>query len=123
MAGEIGWIDLTCKNADNVRDFYQAVVGWRSEGVSMGDYDDYAMSPGDSDAIAGICHATGVNAEMPGGWLIYITVDDLDKSLAETLRCGGEIVVQKRSMDSAAFAVVRDPSGACAALYQPGTDS
>lgn len=123
MAGEIGWIDLTCKNADDVRDFYQAVAGWHSEGVSMGDYDDYAMSPEDSDAIAGICHASGVNAEMPGGWLIYITVEDLDSSLAETTKRGGEIVVEKRSMGNAGFAVVRDPSGACAALYQADPQS
>ena len=26
------------------------------------------------DAIAGVCHARGSNADLPGGWLIYVTV-------------------------------------------------
>ncbi len=41
--GRIGWIDMTTDDASGVRDFYQAVVGWRVEDTSMGDYSDYAM--------------------------------------------------------------------------------
>jgi hypothetical protein len=26
------------------------------------------------DAIAGVCHARGSNADLAGGWLIYVTV-------------------------------------------------
>ena len=29
--GTIGWRDLTVPDAAKVRDFYQAVVGWKSE--------------------------------------------------------------------------------------------
>ena len=28
--------------------------------------------------MTGICHARGSNAELPAGWLIYITVADVD---------------------------------------------
>ena len=34
--GSMAWIDLTVKNAETVRDFYSAVVGWTSEEVDMG---------------------------------------------------------------------------------------
>ena len=68
--GTIGWTDLTVENADAVRDFYQAVVGWTPGAVSMGDYDDYAMSPQGSEMpVAGICHARGVNAGQPPVWM------------------------------------------------------
>ena len=41
--GKVGWIDMTTADAEAVRDFYAAVVGFEPEPVSMGDYDDYNM--------------------------------------------------------------------------------
>ena len=66
--GKIGWIDMTVADATGLRDFYKSVVGWKVEDTNMGDYSDYTMmAPDDGDAIAGICHAQGSNAEIPGG--------------------------------------------------------
>ena len=31
--GKIGWIDMTVDDAEGVRDFYTAVVGWGHEAV------------------------------------------------------------------------------------------
>lgn len=33
--GSLGWTDLTVPDAERIRDFYQAVVGWRAEPVDM----------------------------------------------------------------------------------------
>ena len=41
--GAIEWRDLTIDNAEQVKDFYRDVVGWKTEPVSMGDYDDFNM--------------------------------------------------------------------------------
>ncbi len=117
--GRIGWIDMTVDHADEVRDFYKAVVGWGHEDVSMGDYADYSMTAPGGDAVAGICHARGSNAELPDGWVIYITVADVDASAAACAANGGEVVVPVRSLAGGRFCVIRDPSGAVAALYQP----
>lgn len=57
--GRIGWIDMTVENAEGIRDFYKAVVGWGHEDVPMGKYSDYSMTTPDGDAVAGICHARG----------------------------------------------------------------
>lgn len=51
--GEIGWIDLTVAPAEAVADFYRAVVGWRKEPTSMGDYNDFNMTSA-SGAVLGI---------------------------------------------------------------------
>ena len=118
--GGIGWVDLTVANAESVRDFYEAVVGWAPTALSMGEYSDYVMqAPGADAPQAGICHARGPNAALPPVWLVYITVADLDASLAACRARGGEVISGPRGAGGGAvFAVVRDPSGAVAALYQ-----
>ena len=117
--GSIGWIDLAVENAGEVRDFYRAVTGWAAEDVKMDGYQDYCMSPPDGDGpVAGICHREGGNATFPPGWLIYITVEDLDQSVARCLELGGELVVPPKGMGRDLYCVIRDPSGSCSALYQ-----
>lgn len=119
-AGTIGWIDITTQDATALRDFYASVVGWGCEPVAMGGYDDYAMAAAGTGApVAGICHALGSNADLPPGWLIYIVVEDVEASAAACREQGGEVVVEPRGLADGRFCVIRDPAGACAALYQP----
>lgn len=120
QVGKIGWIDMTVGDADGLRDFYKSVVGWETEAVSMGDYSDYSMTlPASGEAVSGICHARGGNADVPGGWLIYITVADVEASAAACTANGGEVLVGPKGLAGGRFCVIRDPSGATAALYQP----
>jgi len=118
--GKIGWIDMTVDDASGLCDFYKEVVGWNVEDTSMGDYSDYTMmSPADGAAIAGVCHARGSNADQPGGWMIYITVADVEASAAACVAMGGKLRVEIRSLAGGLFCVIEDPSGAVSALYQP----
>lgn len=116
--GTITWQDLTVSDAETVRDFYEAVVGWKPEALSMGAYSDFVMNA-DGGGVAGICHARGANAELPPAWLIYITVEDLDHSLEECQRRGGSLVSAPRSYGGGRYCVIKDPAGAVCALYQP----
>lgn len=118
--GTVGWVDLTVGDAEGVRDFYRAVVGWRAEGEDMGGYEDFNMLTPAGDCVAGICHARGANAAVPAQWMIYLVVADLDASLAEVAARGGEVVVEPRTMGAARYCVIQDPAGAVAALYQAG---
>ena len=120
QVGKIGWIDMTVDDADGIRAFYKTVVGWGSESVSMGDYSDYSMTmPASGEAVSGICHARGGNADIPSGWLIYIVVEDVEKSAAACTDNGGEVVVPIKGLAGGRFCVIRDPAGSTAALYQP----
>jgi hypothetical protein len=67
--------------------------------------------------VAGICHARGVNADLPAVWLPYLVVEDLDASLEAVRARGGEVLGEVRSMGDARWVVVRDPAGAVVALY------
>lgn len=116
--GTIAWHDLTVDDADGLRDFYSAVVGWTPEPVPMGDYSDYAMATSDGTGVAGVCHAKGPNEGIPPQWLVYITVEDLEASLAECQRLGGSLIHGPREIHGATFAVIQDPAGAVAGLYQ-----
>lgn len=118
--GKIGWIDMTVENASDMRDFYASVVGLVPEDVSMSEYSDYNMTmPGNGEAVAGICHARGSNADLPSGWLIYFVVDDCEKSAKSCIDNGGSVVVEPRGLAGGHFCVIADPNGAVAALYQP----
>jgi predicted enzyme related to lactoylglutathione lyase len=121
QSGRIGWIDLTVPDAEGVRDFYAAVTGWLPSPVDMGDYSDFSMAPaGEPESpVAGICHARGSNADLPVQWIMYITVDDLDASLTQCGELGGSVVSGPKEAGSMGrYAVIRDPAGAVAALFQ-----
>jgi predicted enzyme related to lactoylglutathione lyase len=119
--GSISWTDLTIEDAERLRDFYASVAGWHPESLSMGSYADYVMNDASGAAVAGICHARGGNADIPPQWLVYITVDDLDHSMAECVRLGGAVLVQPRSYADGRYCIIQDPAGAVCALYEPAT--
>ncbi|MCU0304554.1 MAG: VOC family protein [Thermoanaerobaculales bacterium] len=117
--GSMVWIDLTVADAPAVRDFYREVVGWTVTEVEMEGYADFAMdAPSSGTTITGVCHARGINADLPPVWLPYFTVADLEASLAACAAAGGEVVVAPRALGEGRFCVVRDPAGAFAALFQ-----
>lgn len=116
--GSIGWRDLTIENAPELRDFYSAVVGWTVEETSMGDYSDYTMMDAKGEAVGGVCHARGSNADLPSQWLMYVVVEDLEKSLDETTKRGGDVVAPPRGLMGGKMAVVKDPAGAVVALWE-----
>jgi len=119
--GTVSWFDLTVPNATAVRDFYRSVVGWRARSLDMGGYSDYCMiAPATGKTVAGVCHARGVNTGLPPQWLIYIAVSDLRRSLERCRERGGTVVSGPTDMGGqGTYAVIRDPAGAAAALFQP----
>lgn len=118
--GSIGWIDLTVTNAEEVRDFYSAVVGWKPENVSMGEYNDFNMtSPDTGEPNAGICHKQGVNAALPSVWMAYFIVADMNASIDNVKALGGKVLVEPKDMgEHGKIAVIEDPAGAVCALYE-----
>ncbi|TKB43629.1 VOC family protein [Thalassotalea mangrovi] len=116
---EMAWLDLTVQNAEEVRDFYQQVIGWEVEACSMGEYDDYAMNnPVNDSPQAGICHARGVNADLPPVWMPYFLVADMDASIASVTAKGGKLLTEVKSMGGDdKYVVIKDPAGAVCALY------
>lgn len=125
--GLIKWADLTVANAEAVRDFYSAVVGWNAVGLPVEGREDFLMThPESGDPAAGICHQAGSLEGIPQQWLVYVTVDDLDDSIAACGEHGGKVVFGPRESETIGrWCVVEDPAGAVMALTEltPGEDN
>lgn len=121
--GSLSWFDLTIPNAEEVRDFYSKVIGWKSEPVPMekGKYNDFNMIAPESDlTVTGVCHAQGVNKNLPAQWLLYFTVKNLDKCIEECTTNGGKIIAEAKDMGNyGRYSVIEDPAGAVCALFEP----
>lgn len=111
-AGRQVWRDLTVDNADEVRAFYEQVLGWRAEPVDMGDHEDFNMLDHAGDVAAGVCHALGSNADLPPLWLLYFQVDSLDAAIDAAGNNGGRIVVPPKAFGGFRYAVLADPADA-----------
>ena len=120
LAGSISWTDLTVPDATKVSAFYSAVVGWKTVSIDMGGYNDFCMNePASGKTVAGICHARGMNADLPPQWLIYVTVKDLNASLRQCRKLGGKVLRATRSLgEGGRYSVIRDPAGAHVALFE-----
>ncbi|UCH83744.1 MAG: VOC family protein [Candidatus Latescibacterota bacterium] len=119
--GSIAWTDLTVDNAEEIKDFYTEVVGWKPVAFDMGDYTDFTMNTPDSGrTVAGVCHARGVNAGLPPQWLIYIIVEDVAASAARCTALGGRVIAGPKKMGAEGeYCVIEDPAGAAVALFAP----
>ena len=114
--GAICWQDLTIDNAEQIRDFYQASLGWVAQSVAMDGYDDFAMYDSAGNCVAGICHHRGTNEGIPPQWLVYVQVDDLDQRLKNVLAHGGKIIREPRPLSGQRCAIIADPAGAVMAI-------
>jgi predicted enzyme related to lactoylglutathione lyase len=122
--GAISWVDLTIDHADGLKDFYKNVVGWKTQDISMGDYNDYCMvSPEDDVVRTGVCHRRGSNENMPPAWIMYVNVANLDNSIKAVLDGGGEVVNGPRKMgEKARYCIIKDPAGAYCGLFDHGEE-
>lgn len=115
------------ENAEEVRDFYSAVLDWGYMALDVGGREDYVMTNSESgDPAAGICHQAGDIEGLPQQWLVYVTVDDLDDSITACNEHGGKVVFGPRDSETMGrWCVVEDPAGAVMALTEltPGEDN
>ena len=120
--GHIGWLDVTVQDAEKLKSFYEQVVGWKATEVDMGDYKDFVLGPPDSEGVAGICHARGPNDNIPVLWLPYINVANLGESLKQVHALGGKVLRPAARLGTMGrYAIIQDPAGAAAALFEPAT--
>lgn len=115
--GQIHWHDLTVDNAEEVSNFYQEVIGWSREAVSMGDYNDFNMNANDGTTIAGVCHAKGSNADIPPQWMMYVEVEDVENSIKSVSELGGSVLKGPTSFGGQAYYLIKDPAGAVITIY------
>jgi predicted enzyme related to lactoylglutathione lyase len=113
------WIDLASPDLELTKRFYAGLFGWQAEqigGPEMGNYSYFSLS---GKHVGGL--ATVMDPGQHPAWTVYFGTDDAD-GMAEKIRgAGGEIVMGPDSVgDAGRMCYFRDPTGAFAALWQPG---
>ncbi len=94
--GAIVSADLTVERTEEIRDFYQNVIGWTVEDMAMkdddGSYNDYVMKDAEGKWVGGVCHHRGSNIGIPPQWITYVNVGDIGASVQRCKDLGGAVV-------------------------------
>jgi len=115
------WTELATSDADAARTFYTRLFGWEHHDDEVAPGMVYTMlMKGGKNAAA----LYGMNDEMkaagvPPHWLSYVSVADVDASVARAESLGGKVVREAMDvMDLGRMAVLQDPTGAVFALWE-----
>ena len=111
--GKICYIEMAATDVDRSAAFYKAVFGWniRKRG-------DGAMAFDDGVGEVSGSWITGRPPATSPGLLVYIMVDDMEKTIEAVIANGGTIV-QPVGMDAPEItARFSDPAGNIIGLYQ-----
>jgi len=117
LLGKAVWHDLITEDIDAARNFYQALFGWsivKSREINGRDY--FVARAGDN-YVAGMLEA----GMRPDGarisrWLPYVSVPDVDATVASAINAGADVVVPPRDVALGRVAAITDPEGAVIGL-------
>lgn len=116
-AGHFAWHELVCTDIDAAVKFYKGLFGWTVKempmGPGMGTY--YLFRNGDKDVAGGM----KAPQRVPSNWLVYVAVDDCDKTAQKLTELGGKVMVPPTTVpDMLRFACAFDPQGAAFGILQ-----
>lgn len=110
--GAPSWLQHSSSDPAAARKFYETVLGWTVSEMPMKNGSNYpAIVVGDKPV--------GGFSPMPdnGGWLTFITVDDVDRRVAKAKAAGATIIAEATTVPGVGrTATIADPFGARLAL-------
>ncbi len=117
---QFAWHELVTTDYAAALVFYGALFGWQPLAAhDMGDMGVYQVYGLDHRQLGGMFNK-GLDISMPPAWMLYITVPDLDNSLATVSHLGGQIYNGPMEVPGGGrVAQCGDPQGAAFALHQP----
>ena len=121
LHGTPSWLDLATPDTAAAQDFYGSLFGWSYDAQPTGGGSDYIMCNKGGSAAAGMMELSPEMAAsgMPPVWSSYISVDDLDATVAKVEAAGGQIMRPAMDvMDAGRMAVLADSTGAVFCLWQ-----
>lgn len=114
-AGRFVWRELITPNTEAAVAFYTGLFGWESATMAMPGGAYTLFKQGEEDVGGTVAPPM---ANVPSHWMDYITVDDVDASLAVVEKAGGKAITAAMDLPVGRFAVVADPTGAVFALFK-----
>jgi len=113
--GKICYIELPASNVQQSADFYVTVFGWtvRTRGDGSTAFDDGVGQ------VSGTWRTDRFAAGCAPGMLVYLMVDDINKTLSLITAHGGTITQDVGGDHPEITARFKDPAGNLFGLYQP----
>ena len=109
-----GWAELNSRGIEKAIPFYNHVFGWthntREMGEGMPPYTEFQL--GTESVAGGMEMNPMVPALVPSYWLVYFTVDDVDRSFRTAIGAGGQAMLPAHDFPGGRFAILSDPQGA-----------
>lgn len=116
MSHSVTYAELHSADVPSSTDFYRRLFGWKSNQTDtpMG---PYISLDGDDGPIGGVFNRPD-GGDRPH-WLVYISTDDLEASVASAVELGAKVRVEPAVVpDQGSYAILDDPQGAVFALWQ-----
>ena len=115
--GIFSWNELMTRDANASAKFYEALFGWVREDQDMGG-STYSTLKSNGRPAAGMIVLPPEAESMPVMWMGYVTVDNLEDSVAKARELGATIHKDITSIQMGRFAIIADPQGAIIGLWQ-----
>ena len=115
--GIFSWNELMTSDAGAAASFYEGLFGWTREVMPMPNGEYHFFKIGERPA-AGMVQIDDQMGPVPPHWGGYVTVENLEESLAKASELGGKVLVEATDLPMGRFAVLQDPQGATISLWQ-----
>ena len=110
--GAFSWSELLVSDIDSALDFYRKVIGWEVEQMDMPNGFYYVLKAG-GEPVGGMMKKPDEISHKPDFWGTYITVDQVDETLAAAKAAGGKEVYPPMDVPGVGrMCAFTDPGGA-----------
>ncbi len=114
--GAFSWVELMTTDPEAAKAFYVELFGWELEDSPCPGNEGmtYTVVKVAGQPAGGIMPMSpNVPPGVPPHWGCYVTVDDVDVTVAKVEELGGQILVPPTEIPSVGrFSVIQDPQGA-----------
>jgi uncharacterized protein len=118
--GAFSWQELTTPDPEAAMRFYGPLFGWTAEAKPMGGDPYHVISLG-GEQVGGIMKPPA-GAPMPPNWGCYVTVKDIQATVAQVPGLGGKVIMPPFAIPQVGtMAVICDPQGAVFSAIQYGS--
>lgn len=118
MANPFVHVELNTHDLPKAKEFYSALFGWQLQDMPMADGKNYTMINVGDGTGGGMM--TAPDPGIPPHWLAYVAVDDLAASTKRAKDLGATMIMENIPVaDYGKFTILKDPTGAVIAMWQP----
>lgn len=119
MQGHPVWFETHVETVDRAEAFYNAVAGWQFGSLKGMPPESYRMIANTPSGVLGGAIVAGFADRRGSGTVIYIEVENLQRSVLTVKAHGGTLEATEQPINDAAgsFVLVRDPDGNLLGLW------